>query len=256
MIRTLARRGGLWVFAFFLTTAPASAQVVHSLHFGAGGFFPTGSGSRADEDVLLRNYLGEPFVFDPSVTDALLFEFGDFRSWYLFGEWNVAFGNRVEIGAGLGFSRQTVPTIYRDVEDEISGVNIFQTLRLQVLPITGLVRFLPFGNAATIQPYVGGGVSALSFSYREEGEFVDSFSGEIFNARYQASGIAPGAVLLGGVRFPIGGDVFGITVEVHRQFGVGDLGTDLEDSDDENDFLTDKVDLGGTQFTGGLLIRF
>lgn len=256
MKRTLARRSSLWLAAFLLTTVPASAQVVHSLHLGVGGFFPAGAGSRSADDVLLRNYVGEPFEFDPTITDALSFEFSDFRSGHLFGEWNVSFGDHVEIGAGLGFSRKTVPTIYLEAEDTATGVNIFQTLRLRVVPITGLVRFLPFGNAATVQPYVGVGVSALNFGYSEEGEFVDSFSREIFNARYRTSGTAVGGVVLAGIRFPVKGDVFAITLEGRRQFGTGDLGTDLSDGDDENDFLTDKIDLGGTQFTGGLLIRF
>jgi len=256
MTWTIARRSGLWFAAFLLLAAPASAQVVHSLHFGVGGNFPKGVGSRGGEDVLLRNYLGEPFEFDPAVTDALSFEFSDFRSGFLFGEWNVAFGNHVEVSAGLGFSRRTVPTVYLEVEDDITHVNIFQTLHLQVVPVTGLVRFLPFGNASTIQPYVGAGVSALSFRYREAGEFVDSVTSEIFNGFYRTSGIAPGAVVLGGIRIPVKGDVFAISIEGRRQFGTGDLGTDLTDNDDSNDFLTDKIDLGGTQFTGGVLIRF
>jgi len=256
MTWTIARRSGLWLAAFLLIAVPASAQVVHSLHFGVGGNFPKGAGSRGSDDVLLRNYFGEPFEFDPTVTDALSFEFGDFRSGYLFGEWNVAFGDHVEIGAGLGLTRRTVPTIYLDVEDQATQVPIFQSLHLQVIPVTGLVRFLPFGNASTVQPYVGAGVSLLSFRYRERGEFVDSFDGTIFDAVYQTSGAAFGGVVVGGIRFPVKGDVFAITIEGRRQFGTGDLGTDLTDSDETNDFLADKIDLGGTQFTGGLLIRF
>ncbi len=256
MTRTFSRCGSLWLAVILLTAAPASAQVVHSLHFGVGGFFPTGFDGRSDEDVLLRNAAGEPFVFDPTLSDALLFEMKDFRSAYLFGEWNAAVTERVEVGASLGFSRKTVPTIYLDVVDDVTDEDLRQELRLRIIPITALVRFLPFGTPSTIQPYVGGGVSALPFSYSEEGEFVDSFSAEIFNARYRASGMAFGGVLFGGVRIPVNGDVFAVTLELRRQFGRGDLGTDLEDADEENDFLADKIDLGGTQFTGGLLIRF
>jgi hypothetical protein len=256
MTRTLARCGGLALFIFLLTTVPATAQVVHSLHLGVGGFFPAGAASRADDDVLLRNYVGRPVDFDPSATDALFFEFSDFRTGHIFGEWNVAFGNHVEVGAGLGMSRKTVPTVYLDLEDRATGVDIFQVLRLQVVPITALVRFLPFGHAATVQPYVGVGVSALNFRYSEQGEFVDTVTEEIFNARYRTSGTAAGGVVLAGIRFPVKGDIFGITFEGRRQFGTGELGADLNDNDFENDFLTNTIDLGGMQFTGGLLIRF
>ncbi len=256
MTRTIARHGGLLLAALLLTAAPAAAQAVHSFHLGVGGFFPAGAGSRSGDDVLLRNYLGEPFDFDPTVTDALSFEFGDLRSGFVVGEWNVGFGNHVEVGLGLGFSRKTVPTIYLEVEDDFAHVPIFQSLLVQTMPITGHVRFLPFGHAATIQPYVGAGVTAVAFRYREQGEFVDSVTGEIFNARYRSAGFAPGGMVLAGIRFPIKGDIFAITFEGRRQFATGDLGTDLTDNDEENDFLADKIDLGGTQFTGGFLVRF
>jgi hypothetical protein len=256
MTRTFARCGGLWFAAFLLTAAPASAQLVHSLHVGVGGFFPKGAGARSADDVLLRNFVGEPFVFDPAVTDALSFELSDFRSGYFFGEWSVAFGEHIEAGASIGFSSKTVPTIYLDVEDDVSGVSIFQELGLRIVPITGLVRFMPFGTTTTIQPYVGAGISALNFRYQEEGEFVDSFTAQIFNARYRATGTAVGGVVLAGVKIPIRGDIFAVTGEFRRQFGEGDLKTNLNDSIDENDFLTDKIDLGGSQFTAGLVIRF
>lgn len=259
MSRSFPRCGSLWLAAFLLTAAPASAQVVHNLHFGVGGFFPTGFNGRHDDDVLLRNAAGEPFVFDPNLSDALVFEMKDFRSVYLFGEWNVALSNQIEVGAGLGFSRKSVPTVYDEVVEIVENQpdrEISQVLRLRVVPITAHVRFLPFGTPSTIQPYVGGGLSLLNFGYSEEGDFVDSFTREIFPARYSTSGTALGGVIFGGVRIPVNGDIFGVTLELRRQFGVGDLGTDLEDNDDENDFLADKIDLGGTQFTGGLLIRF
>ncbi len=256
MSRSFPRCGSLWLATFLLTAAPASAQVVHNLHFGVGGFFPTGFNGRNDADVLLRNAAGEPFVFDPSLTDALVFEMKDFRSVHLFGEWNVALSDRIEVGAGLGFSRKSVSTVYLDVVDDTTGEDLPQVLRLRVVPITAHVRFLPFGTPSTVQPYVGAGLSLLNFGYSEEGDFVDSFTAEIFTARYGASGTAMGGVVFGGVRIPVNGDIFAITLELRRQFGAGDLGTDLEDSDDENDFLADKIDLGGTQFTGGLLIRF
>ncbi len=256
MSRSFPRCGSLWLAAFLLTAAPASAQVVHNVHFGMGGFFPTGFNGRNDDDVLLRNAAGEPFVFDPSLTDALVFEMKDFRSAHFFGEWNVALTPQVEVGAGLGFSRKSVSTVYLDVVDDITGEDLPLVLRLRIVPLTAHVRFLPFGTPATIQPYVGAGLSALNFGYSEEGDFVDSFTAEIFTTRYSASGMALGGVLFGGVRIPVNGDIFAVTVELRRQFGTGDLGTDLEDSDEENDFLADKIDLGGTQFTGGLLIRF
>jgi hypothetical protein len=250
MTRTFLRRGGLWLAAFFLMAAPASAQVVHSVHFGLGGFFPRGLDSRIDEDVLVRDFVGAPFPFDPSLNDALDFDMDEFRSASLFGEWNVAFGDHLEAGASLAFSSGSAPSRYLDVVDRDTGADLRQELSLRIVPITGLVRFLPFGTPATVQPYVGAGLSALLYRYSEEGEFVDPITSEIFTDRFSASGAAPGGVVLVGVRVPIRGDIFAVTVEFRQQFGSGDTGGD------EEGFLADKIDLGGRHLAGGLLIRF
>ena len=250
MTRTFARRAPIALAALLLTAAPASAQVVHSLHVGAGGFFPRALDNRIEEDVLLRNFVGAPFDFDPNLSDALDFRMRDFRTGYFFGEWNVSLNERVEVGAGAGFLRATAPSRYLDVVDEVTRADVRQRLRLRIVPVSGVVRFLPFGTASTVQPYIGAGVSALLFRYREEGEFVDPFTAEIFEDRFTASGSALGTLVLGGVRIPIGGDVFGVTFEYRHQFGAGKTG-----GEDEG-FLADKIDLTGGQFTGGLLVRF
>jgi hypothetical protein len=56
-----------------------------------------------------------------------------------------------------------------------------------------------------------------------------------------------GAVLLGGLRVPLNGDIYALTIEGRYIHGVGDL--------DER-FVADKVDLGGTQLNVGFLVRF
>jgi hypothetical protein len=244
------RTGALILFAAALGAAsPASAQVVQSVNFGAGIFAPRGFDSRVDNDVLLRDRLGEFLPADPGLSDALAFEMSDFRSGQLFGEWNLAFGDHVEIGAGASFYKRSVPSVYYDLVDE-QGRDIDQTLRLRVVPVTAVVRFLPFGRAGDVQPYVGAGVGAFSYRYAEFGRFVDPENLDIYEARYTATGVAPGGVVLGGVRLPMGGDIYGLTLEGRYQFATGDTGGI------EEGFLADKIDLGGFQFNVGLLIRF
>ena len=62
-----------------------------------------------------------------------------------------------------------------------------------------------------------------------------------------ASGTAFGALLLGGVRIPINGDIYGIGIEGRYQFGVGDL---------PDDFVANRIDLAGGQFNVTFLVRF
>ena len=237
------------VAVLLLAAAPASAQVVQSVQFGAGFVFPRGFDSRDQDDVLVRNLIGESLPAIPSLSDALAFEINDFRTGQLFGEWNVAVGDHIEFGAGLGFYRKTVPTVYFDLVDE-DGFEIEQQLRLRVVPVTGVVRFLPFGSPGDVQPYVGAGISVLNFQYTESGDFVDGETLDVFEDRFRASGSTLGGLLLGGVRFPLGGDIYGFGIEGRYQFGTGETGG-LDEG-----FLADKIDLGAGQLNFTFLIRF
>ena len=119
-----------------------------------------------------------------------------------------------------------------------------------MIPISGTVKFLPFGQAGGLQPYVGGGISAVSFNYTETGDFVDPSTFEIFNDKFTADGFAFGALIFGGLRFPLGGDVYALKVEGRYLFGSGNTGGT------EAGFLGDKIDLSGGSLNFGFLIRF
>jgi outer membrane protein W len=214
----------------------AAAQAAHSFHVGAGLFAPRGYDARDSNDVLIENL------------NTLEFDIKKFRGASVMGEWTVTFNERIEVGLGTGFYQRSVPSFYRDYVNS-NGSEIEQDLKLRVVPVTAVVRFLPFGRAGKVQPYVGGGVSALNWRYSESGEFVDFFDGfAVFQDRYVANGTTIGGVALAGVRLPLGGDIYALNTEFRYQFGQGDLG--------DNGFLTDKIDLSGLHFTVGFQIRF
>lgn len=242
------RAAGLIVMGL-LVAAPASAQVVQSVQFGGGFFSPRGLDSRADGDVIQRDYDGRPLNGAPDLTDALVFDVSDFRTGHLFGEWSVGVGKHLEFGANVGFSQRAVPSVYLDVVDQ-SGRDIDQTLKLRTMPITGVVRFLPFGDQSTVQPYVGAGVGVVAYRYSETGRFVDSDTLDIFSDRFVASGAAPAGVFLGGVKFPIGGDIYALTLEGRYLHAVGNTGGL------DKGFLDEKIDLSGGLFNVGFQIRF
>ena len=247
MQRTI--RGLCLTFVVLGLAAPASAQVVHSLGLGAGLFVPRGYDTRVDGDVWVAN-LTQPDVL-PGVSGSLDFDIGKFRSYPIFGEWNVAFGRHLEVSAGLAFSSKKVSSRYLDlVNGERNNAEIEQDLRLRMIPITGVVRFLPFGDATGVQPYAGVGIAAVNFRYTETGEFVDPTDFTIFNDRYVATGTAVGPVLLAGLRLPIGGDVYAFTLEGRYQFVNGDTGGA------DNGFLGDRLDLSGGMVNFGFLVRF
>jgi hypothetical protein len=240
MMRTFIRLTGAATLAL-LVAAPAWAQTVQGLQVGFGAFSPRGFDSRVDEDTLVANLN----AFEP-----LLFEIGDFKGATVFGEWLVAFGDHVEVAAGVGYYSRSVPSIYENLIDQQDNSEIAQRLKLRVVPVTGVVRFLPFGRMGDFQPYIGGGVGVLNWRYTEIGEFVDTFDDSIFDGRFVSSGTTVGPVFLGGARIPIRGDIYALTFEYRYQSGSGDTGGLA------NDFLGEKIDLSGGNFNFGFLIRF
>lgn len=229
---------GLLVAAMLVPGASrAEAQITHSVNLGAGWFMVRGEESRDDNDVLVEDL------------QSLVFEVKDFNGPMINGEWLMAFGDRIELGLGAGFYQRTVPSVYANFVDS-DGSEIEQDLKLRLIPVTATVKFLPFGRPGDFQPYAGGGVALLNWEYSEVGEFIDfADGGVIFRDRYVASGSTVAPIVFGGVRVPIGGDVFAFNGEVRWQGGKGDLG-------DDSGLLTDTIDLGGITVLGSFQIRF
>jgi hypothetical protein len=246
MMRRSSRTGILWL-AMLLVAAPASAQIVQSLHLGAGIFFPRGEGGRASGDVLVEDLI---------TTDPFLFKVSDFRGVSFFGEWNFGLTPRMEVSAGVGYYTKTVTSIYRDLvnghftETTADDTEIAQDLSLRMVPFTGIVRFMPVGSAASFQPFVGAGVAVVPFRYSEVGEFVDTTDGTVFPDRYISTRTAVGPVISLGFRIPISGDIYAISTEWRYQWVTGDTGGTAAG------FLSDKIDLSGGNLNFGFLIRF
>ena len=255
MKRTV-RQAVLAAMVIFGTADAASAQVVHALNFGAGIFWPAGLDRRVTGDVLFAN-LNQPLVpnLDPPATGSFLFDFGEFRGFPVFGEWQIGFSKHFEVGVGISFMSTSAPSIYRDLinsqgtPDPSDDTEIPQTLSLRQIPLTGVAR-LVFGRPESVQPYVGGGVAVIFYDYRETGQFVQLSDLSVFNAQYIASGTAVGPMILGGARFGLGGDIYAITAEGQYRWASADTGGA------DKGFLGEKIDLGGFQLNFGFLIRF
>jgi hypothetical protein len=122
--------------------APVSAQVVQSVGVNLGALMPRGEDARVENDVWLKNL------------PVYRFEIKDFTGAEVGGEWNAAFGNHVEVGLATSFYQRTVHTNYRDFVDK-DFTEIESDFKLRTIPVSGVVRFLPFGKVGSFQPYVG-----------------------------------------------------------------------------------------------------
>ena len=211
------------------SSSPAAAQ--QTLNFTIGGFVPHGFDARVEDDALVEN------------RNSLFFEMDDFNSANVGAEWLFPVGEYFEVGAGLGFYRSTVTSVYEDLVDE-DGTEIAQDLKLRIVPLMATVRVLPLGQSNGVQPYFGVGAGVFNWRYSESGEFVD-IEGFIFRESFVADGNEPGVVGFGGIRFAA------------RTFSVGgEIRYSAAEADLPDEFLGSAIDLGGWtyQFTAG--IRF
>jgi hypothetical protein len=208
--------------------APVSAQ--QTVNFSLGYFAPKVYEWRVPGDVLVAN------------NSFLIFDMDDFGGGAVGGEWLVALNRFLEAGAGIQYTQQTVPSVYAEYVDP-DGSEVDQETRLRRLPIDFTVRVLPFGQDIGVQPYVGGGLTAMNWHYKEFGEFINFDAGRvIFPGEFSDEGTDVGGVIVAGIRFAGRRGSAGFEVRYH------DADTQLSP-----DFAGPRLDLGGWtySFTGG-----
>jgi len=228
MSRTLV--AALVAVAVMGAAAPAQAQISQIASFNVGYYALRAEDARPMGDVIVENlnYL----VFDPS----------ELNGGIVGGEWFVGIGDYLDFGAGVSYYKSTAPSIYRNYVNE-DGYEIPQELKLRVIPVSFVARFLPFSRHAPVVPYAGVGVAAYNWRYSESGEFIDLSDYTVFRASYVDSGTKVGPVYLAGVWVPAG-DVFAVGFDFRYQQATADL-------DPNVGFFGDKIDIGGyaSQFT-------
>jgi hypothetical protein len=234
---------GLTVMVAGALAVPAVQAQDNSFGVTLGYFVLRSEDGRAAGDALNANRcIDVTFECEP-----LLFEVSDFNGGSIGAEWLYGIGNYLEVGAGIGFSQRTVPSVYEFLEAE-DGSEIEQDLKLRMVPLTATIRFVPTGRRSSIQPYIGAGIGLIAWRYSEVGSFVDVFTSDIFNASFVDSGTEVVPIILGGIKAPVG-DVFTIGGEVRWQRGDAEL--------DENvDFVGDRIDLGGVTYQAVFHFRF
>jgi hypothetical protein len=218
-----------------LSVEPAAAQ--QTVNVSLGYFAVRGEDARVENDVLNEN------------RNFLDFEIGDFNGATVGAEWLIPLGEYFEAGAGLSFSRKTVPSVYLGFVDT-DGSEIEQDLRLRLIPVAFTVRVLPLRQTSPVQPYLGAGIGLFGWRYSESGEFVDfERRNAIFREQFVASGTETGPVVLGGIRFV--GDVMSGGFEVRYHSADAELGRPF------SIVATDPlIDLGGWSYALTLGWRF
>lgn len=223
----------LLVAAAVLLGPASDAAAQQTLNFSLGYFTLRGEDARVEDDVVNENLT------------FLAFDLSDFNGPSMGAEWLVPIGEYVEAGAGISFSRRTVPSVYLDfVADD--GSEVEQELRLRRVPIDFTVRVLPLGQGNALQPYFGAGLALTNWRYSETGDFIDfNRNRQIFRDQFVADGTATGPVVLGGLRY--GGETWSAGGEVRFHSADAEL---------DDRFAGSMIDLGGWTYNFTVGVRF
>ena len=230
MVRTLLPGLALLCGGLFVDARPALAQQTFNVTLGY--FAVRGEDARVQGDVLNAN------------RSFLTFDVNEMSGASVGAEWLVPIGDYLEAGAGVAFTRRTVPTVYAKFVDR-DGTEIEQQLRLRTVPAAFTFRVLPLGQHSGLQPYLGAGLGVVNWRYSESGEFVDFKDSSIFRHSYVASGTRTGPVALGGIRFA--GDAASAGMEVRYQNAHAPL---------PRPFAGPAIDLGGWTYQVTIGARF
>ena len=138
--------------------------------------------------------------------------------------------------------RGTALSTYTDFVND-DGTEILQDFHLETVPVTGTLRLFPFGDTA-VRPYIGAGDRRVPLALQRGGGVHRLLRLQRLSGSVSSQGGADiGAVVLGGVRVPLGSSL-AAGVEVQYQRATGRVGVD-------EGFLAERIDLGGltTRFT-------
>jgi hypothetical protein len=171
-------------------------------------------------------------------------------------EATVRVTDRLDLALGLGHSRGEVFSEFRDWVDS-DDLPIEQTTTFSRTPFTVGARLYLVDRGTSIgrfawipapwAPYVAGGGGIMGYSFRQEGDWVDFSTQDIFRDTLEAEGTAGLFYLAAGADFSLGPHVV-LNGEARYHRGEGEVGRDFVGFD--------PIDLSGFQLTLGLAMRF
>jgi len=163
-------------------------------------------------------------------------------------EFDASLSKHIELAVAVDGYGRRLETSYVDFVRP-NGGEIFQTLKLDNIPLSLSVRLLANNSRGSISPYVLFGGNAYFWQYREEGDFIDFQDPglDISYDSFESDGVAFGLHVGAGVRVPLGDD-FSLTAEGRYHFA--------DEVDMDDDFNRNRIDLSGFVVTVGGHLRF
>lgn len=195
----------------------------------------------------------ELFAF---TTEQLTVEKSDFNAPVLEARLAVRLSDRVDAMLTLGGSSSTMRSEMREWEGT-DGLPIEQTTKFSTFHFTlgGKAYLMDRGRTvgrfawipAKFAPYLGAEAGWVFHEFKQDGEFVDFETFDIFRDSFFSDGSAPTVHALAGLDVSLNNHIM-LTTEARYGWASDELGFDFVGFD--------KLDLAGFQVTAGFTVRF
>lgn len=189
-------------------------------------------------------------------TEQLTLDRGDFSSPALDADLAFRIRTRTDVVVSASIAGMRKQSEFRDFVDN-NQQPIEQTTHFQRLPVTiGLKRYLSstgrsIGRFAWIPArgaaYVGVGAGAMWYQFRQNGDFIDFETMDVFYDRFESEGWTPTANGMAGVDYSLGSRL-ALTAEARYVWAKAALSRDFSGFQ--------RLDLSGFSTTAGLTVRF
>jgi hypothetical protein len=197
-------------------------------------------------------------VFD-DVTSDLTLDRGDFSSITAAGDVTLHVRPRVDLVFSGAFSRSNHKSEFRDLIGN-DNLPIEQTTTFERIPLTANVRInlAPSGRSigrlawipSRVVPYVGAGLGAMRYRFRQEGDFVNYTTNAVFPAVLDTETSGSSWALVGqamaGVDYNLSTHL-GVSLDARYLYARGELGPSFSGYE--------RIDLSGVNATVGLSFR-
>lgn len=189
------------------------------------------------------------------VTGDLTLKKSDFSGPALGAEAGFRISDRLELGLDVGYTATSRKSEYRNFLDN-KNLPIEQTTDFRRVPVTAHLRayLRPRGRSvgrlawipSAVVPWLGVGGGTTWYRFRQQGDFIDFQTNNVFFDTFESSGWAPTIQGMGGVDFTIT-PTMALTGDARYTWARGPLGRDFTGFD--------RIDLSGVSVALGLTFR-
>jgi opacity protein-like surface antigen len=188
-------------------------------------------------------------------TDNLTLSKSDFSGLTLGAAVEFTVTSRVNVTLDAGYSRSSKSSEFRRLVDN-NDLPIEQSTTFERTPLTANLKFYlsppgqSVGNAAWIPakltPWIGAGGGFMRYRFKQEGDFVDFQTNNVFTSTFDSNDWSPMAQGMLGAEYSITPSL-ALTGEARYLWARGDLGRDFGGFD--------KIDLSGITASVGISLR-